>query len=148
MLPAKEKVEVHDDLECRWTTADLKEMFLVHTSLPTTDETCRAMILSLLDAEAIKGGELIGEEFKISDYIVHAFPVVTPEGEEVNVRRIVFPQDEGKPIAFVSEGVIKSIQRIAWAVGSAPPWDPPVKVVLRQRNTGQGRRYYLLQLSK
>ena len=148
MLPSKEKVEVHDDLECRWTTSDLKEMFLVHTSLPTTDETCRSMILSLLDAEAIKGGTLIGQTFTISDYIVHAFPVVTPEGEEMNARRIVFPQDQGQPIAFVSEGVIKSIARLSWAVGHPPPWDPPIKVVLRQRNTGSGKRYYLLQLAK
>lgn len=135
----------HETGTAVWRTSDLMDTFLVATSLPHDEQSHRMAILSIIDSECHAGSDLIGSEMYVGEYIVHPVALTDDEtGEQVIARRLVLPQPDDIPVAFVSEGCIKSLERISWAVGRQPPWDPPVKVRLIQKKTSRGRRTFLL----
>lgn len=137
--------ERHDRVIAAWLRHSGAEAFDCRTSLPVTEAWHRTAILSILDSDCVPGGSLIGQVFELGHYIVHPVELRDDEsGEVTQAARIVLPQSDGPPIAFVSDGVIKSIAKIAWAIGREPPYDPPVKVRLKQLSSRGGRRYFKL----
>lgn len=140
-----ERKDIQGTAVATWRTSDLIGNFLVATSLPHDEPGHKMWILEIIDSDCTPGADLIGMEFYLGEYIVH--PVELSDkvtGEVVVCRRSIFPQPDGPAISFVSEGVIRSLEKIAWALGRQPPWDPPVRVKLRQVSTGRGRRTFKL----
>lgn len=144
-IKVADRFEQHTGAIAHWNTGKLVDNFLVTTTLPCTEPSHRLWILEIIESECRAGSELIGQEFYVGEYVVHGVELLAEEsGELVLARRAVFPQPDGPAISFVSEGVIKSLQKISWAIGREPPWDPPVKVKLKQVATGRGRRTFKL----
>jgi hypothetical protein len=144
-MPSPEKQERHGHEVAVWQTSDLMENFVVMTTLPHDEPRHRAHVLELIDSDSRAGGDLVGQCFFVSDFVIHLVPFADEHTGEVRVgRRIVFPQPDGLPISFGSEGVVRSLPKLAWACGREPPWDPPIKVLLKQRNLRGGHRTYTL----
>jgi hypothetical protein len=128
-----------------WNPGDVQDAFVVHTTLPQDTQAQRFAIVALIEGETLSGESCLGCEFELSDYIVHPVNFLNDEtGEIVEARRTLLLQDSQPPIAFVSDGILKSIGRIAYAAGMAPPFKPPIKVKLKQVSGKGGRRTYKL----
>ena len=81
---------------------------------------------------------------KFVDVIIHKATVMGEGDEEpTDVRRTVLISDKGVNYAAVSEGVISSIEQISSLYGP-PPWDPPLKLKLIEKQTRRGYRTYRL----
>lgn len=143
------KSENHAGTIVQWRTSDLMQHFPVYTTLPQDTPQLRAWILSLIECECTAGADMIGCDMYIGDFVVHPVEKHDPETGEVTIlRRLVLVQPDGPPISFASDGVLKSINRLVYVMGREPPWEPPVKVRLRQRNIGNGRRMFYFELPK
>lgn len=138
-----------DELEAVWSTEDIAKDFQVSTSLPSDALEHRLAILDIVDADGRAGEDMIGETISISEYVIHPCKVRSrTTGELLDALRTVFPQDDGRPVQFVSAGVIKEIQKLSWAVGKLPPWYPPIRVKIKQVGTRAGGRTYKLVLQR
>lgn len=143
-LPERSE-EQPDGLMARWDAFNDASDFVVHSSLPTFSPDERAEVLNMIEGESLRGGDMIGAVFLFSHYIAHPVRLVSDDtGEVVNAVRLLFPQNDTQPIAFVSTGILKSVGRIAWQVGHPPPYDPPIKVRIKQVNTRGAKRTYKL----
>ncbi len=81
---------------------------------------------------------------KFTDVIIHKATVMGEgENEPTDVRRTVLISDKGVNYACVSEGVISSLEQITALIGP-PPWDPPLKLKLIEKQTRRGYRTYRL----
>lgn len=137
------KQENHAGSVVQWRTSDLVQNFPVYTTLPQETKEQRAWVLSIIECECRSGADMIGQELYLGDFVIHPVEKHDPETGEVTIlRRSVFIQPDGPPISFASDGVLKSINRLVYVERSEPPWEPPIKVKLRQRNIGNGRRLF------
>lgn len=129
-LPAKVD-EAEDGKPAIWNPFEERGQFAIHTTLPSRSKEERAAVVALRNADWVRGNSLINTEFEISHYIAHPVSLVDKEtGELVPQVRLVFPQLDGKPIAFVSNGVLGSMRDLVFVTGREPPWDPPIRVKL------------------
>lgn len=123
--------ETEDGSVAIWNPFEERGQFAIHTTLPSRTKEERGAVVAIRNADWLKGNNLINTEFDISHYIAH--PVSLPNkdtGELVTAVRIVFPQPDGRPIAFVSNGVLQSMADLAYVTGRNPPWEPPIRVKL------------------
>lgn len=143
-LPEKSE-PTPEGLMARWKRTKDANGFVCESSMPMVTPQDRGRILDILDGECLAGGDLIGANFWLGDYIAHPVQLTDPETAEViDAIRIVLPQPDAPPIAFVSIGILKSIARLSWKEGRTPPFDPPLRVKLRQVSARGGRRTFKL----
>jgi len=72
----------------------------------------------------------------------------TPNGKEeipVDATRIVFSLADGTTLDSVSAGVVSSLRNI-FALAGMPPYNPPLKLSLKESDTRKGRRVYTLSI--
>lgn len=149
MLETPTKTEDQGGSIVQWRTSDFIEHFPVHTTLPSETKEQRAWILSIVECDARVGADMIGQEMYIGDFVIHPVEKHDPEtGESTILRRLVLIQPDGPPISFASDGVLRSINRLVYVEGTPPPWEPPIKVVLKQRNISNGRRMFYFSRMK
>ena len=143
-LPAKED-ETPEGLPVRWEPMNPEPDFNVHTSLPVKTVEDRLAVLRILESDALKGQELTNQSIQLSDYIAHSVQIIDPETSELtDAVRIILLGPDQPPISFVSIGILKSLQRLVKAVGHAPPFDPPLQLVIKQQSTRGARRTFKL----
>lgn len=129
-LPAKVD-EAEDGSPAVWNPFEERGHFAIHTTLPSRTVEDRKAVVALRNSDWIKGNTLINTEFEISHYIAHPVAIPNKEtGEVFPAVRMVFPQKDGKPVAFVSIGVLQSMQDLKFVTGREPPWEPPIRVKL------------------
>lgn len=143
-LPAKRE-QTPEGLVATWLPAQLLEEFNWQTTLPQETREQRYQILALIEGECIKGSDVIGSDLLLWHYIAHPVTMTDEEtGETADGVRLILLQPDGPPVAFVSLGVLQSIARIQKAEQRSMPFNPPVKVVLRQVKGKGARRVYKL----
>jgi hypothetical protein len=144
-LPVREE-KTPEGLVAKWNPFEDDGQFAIQTSLPGETKEERAAVIALRNAESQSGGDLINAQFEISHYLAHPVTLENTEtGDIVTGVRLVFPQSEGPPVAFVSLGVLKSLGELSYVTGRQPPWDPPIIVRLRQKSARGGRRIFKLE---
>jgi hypothetical protein len=147
-LPARRE-ETPEGLIAVWSPFENVTDFAVQTTLPTLEPAQRAVVLDIIEGEALHGGDLINADFLIRDYIAHPVDLTNEEtGEVVSAVRMLLLHESHPPIAFVSLGILKSMGRLAWMLGREPPFDPPVLVRLKQVSTRGARRTFKLVPAK
>jgi hypothetical protein len=143
-LPARRE-ETPEGLIAVWSPFDDITDFAVQTSLPMVSVEDKQTILSLIEGDCLKGSDLIGSEFLLSDYVAHPVDLTNEEtGEVVSAARILLLDESHPPISFVSLGILKSLGRLVWMLGREPPFVPPVKVALKQVSARGARRTFKL----
>lgn len=143
-LPVHEE-ETAEGLVASWIPARLFEDFAWQTSLPdeTLDE--RRKILAIIEGEEIKGQTIIGSTLYVSHYVCHPINLRIKNTEEFATGvRTILPQPEGPPVSFTALGILQSLKRIAHTERRTLPFDPPMKVLLKQVGTSGARRTYKL----
>lgn len=120
--------------------------FQIWTSLVQQTEEHRLKLLSIIEGEAQKGGDMLGGVIGYGDFVSHTVEIVDREtGEVTPARRTLILAPDQPPVEFVSTGVLQSLRRIAAILRRTPPYDPPIQVkVTQQRTSGGGRTFKLV----
>ena len=103
-------------------------------------------IYSALTGDAPALGDFIGKEFPLAGYVIHPTETVDSEtGEVLSLERVVLIGPKGEMLGCVSDGIRRCVMGLV-AVFGPGPWTTPLPVVVRQKNTRAGRRFYTLEL--
>src|SRR5438132_8673230 len=115
----------------------------IWTSLRRDDPAELALALNVLQRTDLTADDLLGNEFAITNILAHEVELANEKTGEVNIAtRVVLIAPTGKSAAFVSKGVYSAVCNIVAAKGN-PPYDPPVRVVLRKVKAKVGKLYVL-----
>ena len=98
-------------------------------------------MLCMNDAE--KGGDHLNEKILVKYWMVHEIELMQEDGELINTYRVVLVTPENKAYGFVSEVLAKGVREICGEYGREP-LDPPLAVMVKQKQTSGGRRCYTL----
>lgn len=112
----------------------------VFTSIPLEN---KSQLLSLIQGQAQKLGDKIGEVIAAEHVLVHRVEVITEDGEAMDADRIVIVAADGAAYAGTSIGIRRSLQYIM-ALYGVPPWRPNLNLKIGQLNTRRGFRTYTL----
>lgn len=136
-------VQLEDRSKIQLVPMDSAEQFWLSTSLPATHANHKLMLLSIWESECDAAEGWIGREFLYSDYLIGPATTTDDEtGEVVFFLRMLVIGPDHPPIAFGAKSAIDAIQKLAYAVGRNPPWDPPLRVRLRQARAKGPNRVY------
>lgn len=109
------------------------EQSRVYTTLEDANEALRLM------ADSKSVDYLIDKPQPIENIIVHDAKIVDADtGVITYPTRCVVITPDGKAYHAISEGVLKSLQRLA-QVNGVPPWQPPLVLQLLVTKTGRGQ---------
>jgi hypothetical protein len=113
------------------------------TSLDVTKRGSRKLLNKALSECDMRLTEQINREFKVKDFVIHAVTVRGKEnGELADCTRLVLITHDEKTLECVSDTLVSAFQRLAWVYG-VPPWEPPMKVIVRTKKKGERSIYWL-----
>lgn len=106
----------------------------------------KRLVLRCFTEQTPPADGLIGTVIEMSRVLVHPVQIMDEKtGELHNCLRTVIVQSNGELVAFVSQGIIKSLSLISMMEGRGP-WSPPLLVKLRQIPVKGAKRMYTLDL--
>jgi hypothetical protein len=122
-----------------WEEGEVPEIF---SSLSDPIDT-----LNLIgDAQPIE--DMLGKPIDLVHIVVHKATVTAEDGTVLDVQRTILVDKKGAAFAAVSTGVLASLRLILGAMDRVPPFDPPLKIQVEQKNTRRGRRVYKIRVVK
>jgi len=97
------------------------------------------------DGDSLSADDVINNELEIVHvYFCEAQWTNKETGEITDGIRTVLVDRHGDAVSFGSAGVVQSLKRIGAARG-VPPWDPPVKMRVKQKPLENGKRWLWLE---
>lgn len=135
--PGKELIVPND-----WYSQVDRAGIITSYDLSTVDG--RRKVLEARTADCDGAEDYINRTIEISHVLMHSVEMTDHATGENNpeIRTILIGPD-GKKVSFVSRGIVDAIQLIA-RYGSPPPWDPPIKLLLKRKQLSHGRSTYTL----
>jgi len=117
------------------------------STIDTRSQFGKSLLVKCLTGKDQSGDEVINTELAIRDVVVHPVSFTDDEtGELVEGLRCVLVTMDHKVIAFVSQGIYKSLCVLSDpAMYGPPPWPQGLRVKLIQVQTRNARRLYQLQ---
>lgn len=133
------------DYLATWHLDDMTDPWMIVSTLPPVDDEAKRLILALIMAKSIPLGDRYGMHISVGELIVHPVVVqqISPPKKWV-ARRLVLPQPDGTIIDCISEDVIRCLGDLVAETHQNPPWDPPVRVLVRRRNNKKGQPHWSL----
>lgn len=113
------------------------EMAAVYSTLTDPLDTLKAI------NDTMPVTALAEKPAKIVHIVCHSATVVSDAGEETDVTRTILVGADGVNYAAVSDGILGSVKQISNLYGP-PPWDPPLKLKMIEKQTRRGYRTYRL----
>lgn len=83
--------------------------------------------------------------FEVENLLIHEVELESEDGELIKQMRIVLISPSGETCSFCSNGVVKGIKNLMFVYG-VPPWNPAVKVRVKQVKTRKGFRTYNIEV--
>jgi len=105
----------------------------------------KATIRAINNAQPIE--EVLGKTIKLVHLVTHLATIRKEDDTEEEAIRTILVDDKGAMFACVSVGVLSSLRLILGLIDQTPPFDPPLAVVVNQKNTKGGRRVYKVDLA-
>lgn len=116
------------------------------TSINIATDEGKRLAYKCMTAADTPNEKLKDEVFIVENIFIHEVTLLDEEtGERMNIPRTVLVSPDGKTTAFVSQGILSSIQNLAMLYGM-PPWKPGLKVMLKESKTRKKFTVYNLQL--
>lgn len=95
--------------------------------------------------DVVPASEKLDNPFDLVHYYCHQIKVAGPTpGEYKDAIRCVLIDKDGAAFAFSSDGVALDLGRLIATFGLGP-YDPPIKIRVKQFQTRMGRRAYTIQ---
>jgi hypothetical protein len=141
-----QRVQALEDMAERSLDPDLSARHKLYWASFRTDTPAGAALLLRCATPDFKGDDVIGRELEL--YGVYAAPILIHKeatGEVMPCLRTVLVLWGGKTVGFVSQGMADSLADLMAGHGKGP-WNPPLKVRLRQVPLQDAKRTYRLEL--
>lgn len=116
------------------------------TNADTTTRAGKILAMSLTDTATLETDSVVGKQIAVTHYLVHSCQLVGNGGEIVDAPRIVLRLSDGNTVAFVSDGILDSLQMLLGIVGPGPWDDEPLLLLVKANKTRRGFRVYKLAL--
>jgi hypothetical protein len=122
----------------------------VLTSYNREDKAQALLLWSALSHSDSSADDLVGQQIEVEHFVQHWITRVDDEtGEVRDVLRTVLVGPDGKRVSTGSETISKSIAMAARVFGVRPPFDPPLRFVVREgRSRTKKRRFLYVELAK
>ena len=128
-----------------WENASALESGLL-TTLDLTSPVGLKRAYNVMQGEDLRAENVIGDILLVADVLIHGVAFENREtGEMSHALRTVLILPDGGTIACVSDGVVRSIMRLA-SLGLKPPFVPPLECRIVKKKSGATRTYYSLEL--
>lgn len=119
----------------------------VWTSLDLSSEKGKRLAMTAATGATEAISDHIGETLEIQDVLVHGVDLADTEtGEIITQARVVLFAPNGASYQCVSGGVVKALRYLASLYGK-PPWKPAMRLIPRQQQTSNKRRYFTLEVA-
>lgn len=116
------------------------------TTMPLLTEVDQMMIYDALNGEHRPIKSVINLPISVVGWVIRpSDPKVSPDGEMYHYPIIVLICEDGTMVRASSTGVARCVRAIAKIKGCCP-WTPPVKVIPRGRDIGNGQQWFWLEL--
>ena len=103
-------------------------------------------VYNAINNNAVKLGDMIGKEIKVTNIAAHPVRIVSDEdGEIMDVTRVVFIGENGETYESVAQGIFSSVEKIFGIIGFAP-WEPSITIVPKEVRTRKGYKTLTLDL--
>lgn len=118
----------------------------IATSIDVSTPRGRLDAYNAIEGKALRAAGLIGSRLSVAHVLQHWVEIADQEsGEVTRSLRTVLILSDGTLVEAVSGGIAQSIDRIAAILGP-PPWDPPLTCIVKQRELGNARRMFFLEV--
>lgn len=103
--------------------------------------------LNLLNS-ALPIGDFLSKTIAVVHIIVQDATVHDDKtNEDLPVRRTILVDKNGAAYAATSEGILQSLKLVLGLIQRTPPFDPPLGLIVNQKNTRRGFRVYVVDLA-
>lgn len=118
----------------------------IATSLDVSTAAGRRQAYNCLEGTAARASALIGHPLEVCHVLQHIVRLTSEEtGEVSDCTRTVLILADNSLVEAVSAGIAQSVERISALIGP-PPWDPPLRCFVRQRELGNSKRMFFLEV--
>lgn len=117
----------------------------IYTSLKNDSTADKIKLLAAMGQADLKGDQLEKEPMEVSDVLLHKVSVTSDSGDSVDYIRTVLISPDGKTCAFVSDGIVSSLENVMEVFGD-PSWDKPLRLQAVMVKTRKGFRTYNLRV--
>lgn len=95
----------------------------------------------------LSADDVLGQPIQVTHVLVHPIDITKEDtGEVIACHRTVLHLDDGTAVAFVSQGILKSLSLVCMLEGEGP-WKPGLGMVIRQVKLKNARRTYTVELT-
>ena len=123
---------------------DMSSQFV--TSLDLKTDQGKYNYVRATNGDLEKLADRIGQEIEVEDAFAHEVQIVKEDtGEVISAIRLVLFSPDGSAYQCVSRGAWDSLRRLCVLFGPLP-WKGGRSLVVRQKNTGRGRRIFTFEL--
>lgn len=92
--------------------------------------------------------EHLGEHFALKDYVSKYVEVANSQtGEISQAWRTTLIMNDGQMISATSAGIMSSLNTLFSIFGQPQTWDKPLEIVINERKSRNGRRFYRIELA-
>jgi hypothetical protein len=117
---------------------------LFWTTLDATSDQGKALVMKAMGEPDVKADKVIGHTFLCAHVLAHGVEMEdAASGELREAVRSVLIGPEGRTLAFVSAGALKSLRLLIMLYGRGP-WEPALPVKVNQVRTRKGFLTYTL----
>jgi len=125
-----------------WRKDGVKNAVL--TTYDCANPVQRRKVFAALNADCQGAADWINKVLVVQHVVMHPVAITDEEtGESTTEVRTILIDLEGNCVAFVSRMVEQFFERLT-VFGMPGPWDPPLKLLLRQKQFKGGRSGYTL----
>jgi len=116
------------------------------SNIDTKTRAGAAVVMRCADQPTLKTEDILGVTLSIQNFLIHTIDLQEATGGEIiRAARTVLVTSDGETLAFVSDGIVDSLELLIQAVGRGP-WVPPLRVAVKVNKTRRGFRTYKLSL--
>lgn len=102
------------------------------------DRETSAKIFNALNNPSNRVSDCINQVIEVTDFLIEMTEIANQDTGEISVvPRVVLVDSEGETYQAVSFGMANVIRNVTATCGKAP-WNPPVKLLIKQRSTKNG----------
>ena len=112
-------------------------------SVDAVDPETKAIVFNAANNPDHKVKDFVNKQIAVKDIYAETIEIANEEtGEIIKVPRIVLIDADGLSFECVSVGMYSAIRKLV-AIYGAPTWEPPLKVVIKQKSVGKGSMFTL-----
>lgn len=122
-----------------------EEQQKIWTTLNLQNQADRKLMVKALGQADFTFDDLTDKIFTVENIVVHEVDIESESGEVIKQLRTVLISPDGTTCSFCSNGMVNGIKNLAFIYGM-PPWNPALKVKIKQQKTRRGYRTYNIEV--